>query len=160
MRGLSESSSRESGQRLAVDPTTAGVAEAFGAFEAFAVSRGLPEAVRRRMLLVLDEVLSNVVHHGFEGPPPAGSSIGLTFAAGTGELVVEVSDDGRAFNPLDAPPPDTTLPLGVRVPGGLGIALVRAMLSRVEYARRDHRNVLTLTIDLRADVSGDVNGDS
>ena len=157
MRGLSEPLSAGSTTRVAIDPTPAGLAEAARAFDGFVSAHGLPEPVRRRMLLALDEVLSNVVHHG---GAPQGEPIHLTFALSADRLVVEVTDAARAFNPLDMPPPDTTAPLAARVPGGLGIALVRAMLSRVDYARRGHRNVLTLTLEVRSAVSGDVNGDS
>ena len=157
MRGLTEG---QSSRRFVIDPTPAGLVEATHAFEAFGVDRGLAVEVRRRMLLVLDEVLSNVLRHGYRGQAPAGERIQLRFESSADRLVVEVSDTAPAFNPLDAPSPDTTLSLDARVPGGLGIALVRAMLSRVDYARHGHRNVLTLTLDVRPAASGDLNGDS
>ncbi len=157
MPGLSVPLPAGSTERVDIAPTPAGLVEAVRAFDGFVSARGLPESVRGRMLLVLDEVLSNIVRHG---RAPLDAPIQLTFTCPADQLVVEVSDAGRAFNPLEAPLPDTTAPLETRVPGGVGIALVRAMLSRVDYARREPRNVLTLTLDVRPKASGDVNGDS
>ena len=58
---------------------------------------------------------------------------------------VEVEDDGRAFNPLDLPPVDTTVPLEQRPVGGLGVHMIRQLMDSVEYRRADGRNILTLT---------------
>src|SRR5579863_2653962 len=132
--------------RLAVAATAAGLGDAGQAFDAFCHAHRLTEAVRRRMQLVLDEVLSNVVRHG---RAPETAPIDLAFSWAPSRLVVEVRDAASPFNPLDLPPPDTTLPLEARAPGGLGIALVRAMLDEVTYARRDEHNILTLTLHVR-----------
>ena len=41
--------------------------------------------------------------------------------------------------------PDTTLPAAKRDEGGLGIAMVRRIMTRMEYARTaDGKNILTL----------------
>ena len=58
-------------------------------------------------------------------------------------LMVTVSDDGVAFNPLAVPPPDTTLPLEERELGGLGIHLVRNLTDEATYGRLGGRNVIT-----------------
>ena len=60
-------------------------------------------------------------------------------------LTAEVADDAGPFNPLLVPAPDTTSPLEVRQPGGLGIALVRALTDDLTYERRDDRNRLIMT---------------
>jgi anti-sigma regulatory factor (Ser/Thr protein kinase) len=61
-----------------------------------------------------------------------------------GPLVeVTVADDGPAFDPLARPDPVVTEPLERRQPGGLGIALVKALMDEVRYERTT-RNVLTM----------------
>jgi anti-sigma regulatory factor (Ser/Thr protein kinase) len=55
-----------------------------------------------------------------------------------------VTDDGREFNPLERPEPDTTLHVHQREPGGLGIHFVRKLFPSVEYRREHGRNVLIL----------------
>ncbi|HEX4193960.1 MAG TPA: ATP-binding protein, partial [Stellaceae bacterium] len=62
-----------------------------------------------------------------------------------GEMIVtELSDDGRAFDPLNAPPPDLDSAIEDRRIGGLGVHLVKTMMDDVTYAYRDGRNHVTL----------------
>ena len=70
-------------------------------------------------------------------------------AASRDELTTEVTDPGRAFNPLDVAAPDLTAPLAERSLGGLGIHLVRSLMDSVEYRRENGKNVLTLRKRIR-----------
>ncbi|NOT55229.1 MAG: ATP-binding protein, partial [Deltaproteobacteria bacterium] len=60
------------------------------------------------------------------------------------ELAVELEDAGRAFNPLDNPDPDVTLPLEEREVGGLGIFLVRKFMTDLVYQRAEGKNRMGL----------------
>jgi anti-sigma regulatory factor (Ser/Thr protein kinase) len=129
-------------QTLAVQGTVTGVRDAVDALEAWSDRERLSDAARRRMLTALDEILSNVVRHAM----PSDSAVIEMILSRDGNLVrVEVVDDARPFNPLLVPPPDTSSPLEQREPGGLGIALVRALTDEVRYERRGDRNRLTMT---------------
>jgi serine/threonine-protein kinase RsbW len=105
---------------LAVPADEAGLKAAAAAFEAFADGTTVTALARRRFLMALDEVLSNIVRHGRPQP----GAIQLAFSIDGGVLAVELTDSAGPFNPLDVAPPDTTAPLEARQPGGLGIALV------------------------------------
>jgi phosphoserine phosphatase RsbU/P len=113
---------------------------------------GLPLETMAQIRVVCDEVLANVISHGF--PDGAEHEIEVRVALAGRRLVLTVSDDGVPFDPLAAPPPDTSLPLERRAIGGLGIHLVRQLVDEVTYGRRGDRNVLTLmkTVDRRAPV--------
>jgi len=58
--------------------------------------------------------------------------------------VLEFRDRGRPFDPLTADAPDLDLSPEERPPGGLGLALVRALVDDARYERRDAANVLRL----------------
>lgn len=120
----------------------AGVSQARAAFDDYSHRAGLPEFARWRFQVALDEILSNVVRHGLMGVP--GAVIELAFASESGVVCVEITDSARAFNPLEAPAPDTTSSLDERVPGGLGIALVSSLMDEVHYERRGDRNYVTM----------------
>ena len=92
--------------------------------------------------LALDEVLMNVIEYRYEDD--GDHEITVTMAVEDGVLTIEVEDDGRPFDPLQAPPPDLDLPIEERPVGGLGIHLVRSMMEAVEYQRRGGRNILTM----------------
>ncbi len=55
-----------------------------------------------------------------------------------------VEDDGRAFDPADAPLPDLNTSVEKRTVGGLGLHLVRSFVDELSYSRSGERNVLTL----------------
>jgi anti-sigma regulatory factor (Ser/Thr protein kinase) len=110
--------------------------------EAFGADAGLPPDVTFRMTLSLDEIVSNVIRHGFDDD--AEHEILVTIDIADGVVTATVTDDGVAFDPRDAPAPDLDAPIEERSPGGLGMHLVRATMDDVAYRRADGRNVLTV----------------
>ena len=107
----------------------------------------LPGRTLYSVNLALDEVVTNIVLHGFDDA--AGQEFEARLVVTEGLIVAEVEDGGRAFNPLDAPTPDLTAPLDERAIGGLGIHLVKSLMDRVEYRRDGQKNVLTVRKRIR-----------
>jgi len=107
----------------------------------------IPSRTLYAVNLALDEVVTNVVRHGFDDP--TGQEAVVHLAAAEGELTTVVTDGGRHFNPLDVPVPDLNAPLSERALGGLGIHLVRNLMDHVEYHREKEKNVLTLRKRIR-----------
>jgi serine/threonine-protein kinase RsbW len=91
--------------------------------------------------VALDEVLSNVVRHGSAAGTVGPIAVELDVLGSRIEVVV--TDDAPAFNPLEVQAPDASVSLEDRPLGGLGIALVKALMDEVTYERRDGRNRLT-----------------
>jgi anti-sigma regulatory factor (Ser/Thr protein kinase) len=95
--------------------------------------------------LCVDELVTNAVRHGGAADGGKPLKIGVCVTVGRRRGVeVQVSDDGKAFNPLDAPPPDLDAGIEDRPIGGLGVHLVRSFMDEVLYARQGDRNVVTL----------------
>jgi len=93
--------------------------------------------------LAIEEAVTNVISHAFTGIAPP-HRIALSLTADPDRLRVEIRDNGRAFDPAAARPPDLTSPLEEREPGGLGIHLIRRMMDSVEYTREAGENRLVL----------------
>ena len=93
--------------------------------------------------LAIEELVTNCVKYGYADP--AGHTIDIVLAVVDGTLRMEVVDDGRAFNPLEAPKPDLSLTIEDRPIGGLGLHLLRELSDTVSYERRDGTNRLVLT---------------
>jgi serine/threonine-protein kinase RsbW len=127
--------------QMATTASAAGVRHALDEFERFGRAQGLPDDLRRRVLVALDEVLANVSRHGGSSD----SQVYLDFRVTADRLTVTVEDPGPAFNPLDAPPADTASALEQRKAGGLGIELVRKLFESVRYEHTGGRNRLTIT---------------
>lgn len=73
--------------------------------------------------------MSNVISYGYDDREE--HKIIVCLLMQQGKLTVEVENDGRPFNPLDAPEPDIEKPLEERTLGGLGIHLVRNVMDLV-----------------------------
>ena len=142
---------------LTVPGTPDGVREAIAALEAWVGDERVAPQIRRGVLTAVDEVLSNVVRHGFR---TGTGEMTMTVRASNAALTVEVADTAPAFNPLLVPAPDVHLPLERRRPGGLGVALVRALSDEVVYAFTLNRNVLTLSWRLDAPPTRGAHGHS
>ena len=108
----------------------------------------VPSRVLYAVNLALDEVVTNVVRHAFESDPKE-QEITAHLIAKSGEVITEVADEGRAFDPLSVPTPNLDAPLAERTLGGLGIHLVRSLMDSVEYRRENGKNVLTLRKRIR-----------
>lgn len=116
--------------------------EAFAFLHKVWSGAGLPEERRFPFELALEEVFMNVaMHGGYEGRP---ASAVIEFQRDGEEILLVVSDDGPAFDPLLLATPDTSLALEERQVGGLGVFLVREMMDDVSYARREGLNVLSM----------------
>ena len=115
---------------------------ALAAVETFAEKQGLPATFVMQTVVSLDEILTNVIGYGFEDD--AIHHIEVDVACARGEITIEIIDDGKAFDPLSQPAPDLEADLEHREVRGLGIHLVRTLMDRVRYVRRDGRNHLSI----------------
>jgi serine/threonine-protein kinase RsbW len=89
-------------------------------------------------------VLNNIVKYGYgEG---AAHQIDVSITLEGNDLTVTFTDDGMAFNPLEAPPPDLSVSLQDRDIGGLGLHILRKMMDIIDYCREGDKNVLRMCV--------------
>jgi len=96
--------------------------------------------------LVIEEVVVNIVRHGCLGIENRIIDVGIDTTADS--IILEISDNGSAFNPLEQENPDVKAGLDQRHPGGLGIFLVKQIAKDIQYERKDNKNFLRLYLDL------------
>jgi len=125
--------------RLSLLPATAAFVDAF------CVRTGLTSADALRLTLVVEELFTNSVMHGYGGECDAPIEVAL--AAAAGEITLLYEDAARPYDPLSwfAAAPDHLLgTVESRPAGGLGIHLVRELVASARYAREAERNRLWL----------------
>lgn len=110
--------------------------------EEFAEASELPGDVVFALNVVLDEIVSNILKFAY--PEPAEGEIRLRLTAADDRVEMEIEDDGPAFDPLGLPPPDVGASLAERQVGGLGVHLVRRLMTDVAYERDGDINRLRL----------------
>jgi serine/threonine-protein kinase RsbW len=105
---------------------------------------GLTPAEKDKLDLVLEELLVNVARYAYQ---PENGDVELAYAVdGAGALLVEISDNGRVFNPLDQAAPDLSGALADRPVGGLGLFLVRRLVGSFCYRRTEGRNTVSFRV--------------
>ena len=105
----------------------------------------LPELHMRQLELLIEEILVNIWRYSY--PENAPGTVAVTYSVPrTGEMEVEVADQGIEFDPLTAGPPDLTLDLSQRPIGGLGIFLLKSFASSLNYRRHLGWNRLSFGI--------------
>jgi serine/threonine-protein kinase RsbW len=108
---------------------------------------GLSESWLAGAELCLDELVTNVVRHAWTGG--ALQSLTVRIARIASELEITVEDDGRPFDPREAPLAPPPRSLEEAVPGGRGLMLVRGTAPRLAYERRDGVNRVTIAFPLQ-----------
>ena len=112
------------------------------AVEAFSADEDWSTDLLFRINLVIEELVLNIIDYGYDDND---HEIELNFKSDTNSVTVDITDEGRAFDPLnDAPEPDINSPLEDRHVGGLGVYLARTMMDELTYRRENSRNHLTL----------------
>lgn len=106
----------------------------YAAVEAFAADADLPDAVRRTLLLIIEELFSNTVSYGY----PEGKADEIAVSAVLRAEHVELTLEDRAV-PFDSAAaytaPNTTGTVEQRDIGGLGLFLVHQLADKVSHER-------------------------
>ena len=112
------------------------------AVEAFSADEDWSTDLLFRINLVIEELVLNIIDYGYDDND---HEIELNFKSDANAVTIDITDEGRAFDPLnDAPEPDINSPLEDRHVGGLGVYLARTMMDELTYRRENSRNHLTL----------------
>lgn len=130
--------------------------QAAAAVDELAETHALPPEAVNRLQLVLDEALSNIVHHGELSAEPSAlspaasmaSPIRLWLALQPPHLLAEIEDQGVAFDPTRVPLARPEGPLAERRIGGLGLHFMRRLCASMHYERDGGMNRLLLAIAL------------
>ena len=102
----------------------------------------LPETEIRQILVIIEEIFSNIVRYAFEDRQE--HAIDIRLACTDSQIEIEIIDDGIAFNPLDyhlGPQSDPA----TSDAGGMGLTLIRAFSSKISYQRNSGKNHLKIT---------------
>lgn len=117
--------------RLVLNNTLASIEDGRREIERHLEPQGLSALVAHRLEVVFEELIANIVRHGFR--PGSDQTILVDVAARPGRIELTLTDDGAPFNPLEAPAPKPFETLETARIGGLGVALVRKLSAEVRY---------------------------
>ena len=111
--------------------------------EAFLDERGVPPPGLYAANLCVEELLVNIVNHGYGGG--AAPDVEVDIEASPQAWVIEISDGAAPFDPTkDAVTPNLEANLDDRLIGGLGVHLVKQLTDEMSYMRIQGRNQVRL----------------
>lgn len=125
-------------KKINVEPTLSSIEEVTQFVEGILNEHDVPRALVNKMDIVIDEILSNIVHYS----EATTATIGC--AAADGCVTLRFSDNGLAYDPTQNATPDIESSAEERKIGGMGIYMVKKFMDSVEYEYKDGLNVLTL----------------
>jgi len=113
------------------------------AMERVGAEHDIPEKSLFQLQVALDEMVSNVIKYAW--PEGGTHDIDIHITVRDEGVAVEIIDDGRMFDPRDAPKRDKLLPGQRPLAGGVGVQMTKKLVDRIGYARIGNRNHTTLT---------------
>ena len=82
------------------------------------------------LVQAVDELVCNVVEHGYAGQP---GEVVVAALTGDREIAFRIRDAAPAFDPRSVPTPALDLPLGERRLGGMGVHLARTLTDGMDH---------------------------
>jgi anti-sigma regulatory factor (Ser/Thr protein kinase) len=104
--------------------------------------RGMSPNMSLAVQICLEEVVANIIMYSASENKRLRITVELERAGET--LMARIGDNGREFDPTQAPPPTVAGSLKEAKVGNLGIHLVRNFANGMNYQRHGGRNQLTL----------------
>ncbi len=102
----------------------------------------IPKSEIRQILVIIEEMFSNIVRYAFEDRKEHAIDIRLGYT--DNQIEIEIIDDGIAFNPLDYHLEPQSDP-ATSDAGGMGLTLIQAFSSKISYQRISGKNHLKIT---------------
>lgn len=115
------------------------------AVKKFCDENQIPEAKYHDIILILDELVTNVINYAY--PESKGTcSVKLLYDENQEKVFIEIRDGGVPFDPLAKFDPDVDVCLEEREIGGLGIFIVKQLSDSIEYSRINDKNQLVIKV--------------
>lgn len=105
----------------------------------------LPQSEHRKIILAVDEAVSNIIRHAYDDFTRGTRTIEILFAADETKVSLTLKDSGKEFDPTVVNEPDIQehVKLGKRY--GLGLFLMRRIMDEVKFIFRSGiENMLTM----------------
>lgn len=124
------------------------IAKAVDKLQEFCNANKIPDNSGKKLYIVFDEILSNIIHYAYNDDDIHLIEISLDYNMEKGVLSMSFTDDGIPFDPSKSPDPDMKQPLEEREIGGLGIHIVRNLVDNIFYRRENNKNFFIVSSNL------------
>ena len=106
---------------------------------------GIDMEIAMSLNLAIEEAVVNVMSYAY--PDGAQGEVKIESGVDPNQITFVITDNGIPFDPTAKEDVDVTLSAEERPIGGLGIHLIRQIMTHISYERKDGKNILTLSKD-------------
>ena len=130
--------------RLTLSPRLSELTSVRNKLDRYLRDGSLPDTVRYTLLVVAEEILTNILHYGY--CDDTSDTIEVKVNQDNAVVHMEFIDSGKPFNPLKEAGRATAEQLVDNLElGGIGVRLVRELTNHQEYTRKAGRNYFQIT---------------
>jgi serine/threonine-protein kinase RsbW len=104
--------------------------------------------------LILEEMITNIIKYGYDDNKK--HEVELNINITTKHIRIRIIDDGKEFDSIMSPSPETGLPLEKIKLGGLGIFIVKNVSSNIKYKRHKKKNVLRVKLPYKEEIKNKI----
>lgn len=131
----------EKEKRLSLAATDENLGKALEFINDCLSNAGCSAKFKRQIELAAEEVYVNVAHYAYS---TAGGDVEISVKTEKDKAVIAFIDQGKPFNPLEKPDPDTELSAEKREVGGLGVYMVKNIADKLNYEYKDGKNIFIM----------------
>jgi serine/threonine-protein kinase RsbW len=107
---------------------------------------GFPGKRVKEIELATEEALVNIINYAY---PDYSGDIKVTCTQDkSNAFVIKIEDTGIAFDIDSLKDPDISAGISDREVGGLGVFLIRKLMDKVRYHRKNNKNILELVVHI------------
>lgn len=121
--------------------------ELWKAVDTFLVDRDIPKRTRHHVRLAMEELVVNIIYYAYDTTLPR--LIQSEVSVSEGAVCVNVSDDGKPFDPLTAAEPALNQSVEEGRSGGVGLKIIKGLTTDLEYDRFLGKNRVKFRVDVR-----------
>ena len=118
------------------------VARLLETLESFGKSNNFSDSSIFDISLVLDEIITNIIMHGYQDEEEHLISVNISLDKNS--FSAHISDDGMEFNPLSHTNISDNIDIENIAIGGLGIQIIIKYVDKIEYQRISDKNNLSI----------------
>lgn len=110
-------------------------------------SMAVPQSLAYNLDLCANEAVANIILYAYQNHEQHQIQMRIELKENQ-ELCLTIQDDGMPFNPFEVLPPAPFDTIENAKIGGLGIQLIRSLMSECKYSRVNGNNIITLHASL------------
>lgn len=104
------------------------------------IAGGFPTETTNRIIIAVDEAVTNIIEHGYDDIPAGQGMIDIAMQVDPGTFAITITDQGDAFDPRSLSDVDIQRHVAAGRSGGLGVFLIRKIMDVVDYHHETGRH--------------------